>query len=190
MWLCKLSFLSLLAICLPVWADKAQDEERLPFVLWDRLKANTAETWQSPQQHDFYLSLFAWHPPFAWDKDRRDEYNEKAWGAGYGRSRTDTGGNWHGLYLMMFKDSQYKWEPVAGYAYEKIWHPLDNNDFRLGLGLTAGITMRDNWNYLPVPYVLPLGSVGYKNLSLQATFVPGLRNKGNVFFGWLRWQFD
>lgn len=195
MRLLKLPFLSLLAFFCPVFADEVSEQgqswDKLPIVMWERLKTNASETWHLPQHREFYLPLFAWHPPFAWDSDRRKEYNESPWGAGYGLSRLDQDGDWHGLYLMVFKDSQYEWEPVGGYAYEKIWHPIaDNQDFRLGLGLTAGITMRDNWNYIPVPYVLPLGSVGYKDLTLQATFVPGLRNKGNVFFGWLRWQFD
>jgi palmitoyl transferase len=187
--------LMLLLMVLPVYAGETADntatDEPLPIVLWDRLKTNSSKTWQSPTQRELYIPLFSWHVPFAWDSDRRRQYNEQAWGAGYGLTRYDTDGDWHGLYLMVFRDSQDEWEPVAGYGYEKIWHPLEQNpDFRLGLGLTAGLTMRDNWNYVPVPYVLPLGSVGYKKLTFQATFVPGLRNKGNVFLGWLRWQFD
>ncbi len=190
----KLAFFFLL-MASPVCADKTveqtESEDSLPIVLWERFKTNTTETWHSPQHHELYLPVFVWHPPFAWDKDRREDYNENPWGAGYGLSRYDTDGDWHALYLMVFKDSLNEWEPVGGYAYEKIWRPLeDKEDFRLGLGFTAGITMRDNWDYFPVPILLPMGSVGYKNLTFQATYVPGLRNKGNVLFGWFRWKFD
>ena len=187
--------LILLLLCFPLYADEVEEKPAsdtyLPSVLWDRLKTNSVKTWQSPDHHELYLPLFSWHVPFAWDKDRRREYNEQAWGAGYGLTRYDNDGDWHGLYLMAFRDSQDEWEPVAGYAYEKIWRPLERQqDFRLGLGLTAGVTMRENWHYVPVPYVLPLGSVGYKSLTFQTTYVPGTRNNGNVFLGWLRWQFD
>lgn len=172
-------------------ADDVDSGSILPVRLWETLKTNSVETWHSPGPHELYLPLFTWHAPFAWDKDKRDDYNENPWGAGYGLSRYDAEGNWHGLYAMVFKDSHNNWEPIAGYAYEKHWHPLSTHeDFHLGLGLTAGITMREDWSYLPVPLLLPIGSVGYKQLTLQGTYVPGTRNKGNVLFGWLRWEFD
>lgn len=187
--------LILLMMVFPVYAGESvnnpEAEAPFPVVLWDRLKSNSSQTWQAPSHHELYLPLFSWHVPFAWDKDRRKEYNENAWGAGYGLTLYDAEGDWHGLYMMVFRDSLDYWEPVGGYGYEKIWRPLEQHqDFRLGLGLTAGITMRDNWHYVPVPYVLPLGSISYKSLTFQTTYVPGLRNKGNVFLGWLRWQFD
>lgn len=187
--------LILLMMVFPVFAGESVNnpkaEDPFPIVLWDRMKSNSSQTWHAPSHHELYLPLFSWHVPFAWDNDRRKEYNENAWGAGYGLTRYDAQGDWHGLYMMVFRDSLDHWEPVGGYGYEKIWRPLEQHqDFRLGLGLTAGITMRDNWHYVPVPYVLPLGSISYESLTFQTTYVPGLRNKGNVFLGWLRWQFD
>lgn len=191
----KKQALILLMMVFPVYAEESADNTKadapFPVILWDRLISNSSRTWQSPSHHELYFPLFSWHLPFAWDSERRKEYNENAWGAGYGLTRYDAEGHWHGLYLMVFRDSLDEWEPVGGYGYEKIWRPLQQHqDFRLGLGLTAGITLRDNWHYVPVPYLLPLGSIGYKDLTFQATYVPGLRNKGNVFLGWIRWQFD
>ncbi len=91
---------------------------------------------------------------------------------------------------MAFKDSFNKWEPIGGYGWEKIWRPGDQDGLlRLGLGYTAGITMRDNWKYIPLPLVLPLASVGYGPATFQMTYIPGTYNNGNVFFAWLRWQF-
>lgn len=66
-------------------------------------------------------------------------------------SRWDDKGNWHGLYLMAFKDSFNKWEPIGGYGWEKTWRPLADDNFHLGLGYTLGVTARDNWNYIPIP---------------------------------------
>ncbi|HHB1425145.1 TPA: lipid IV(A) palmitoyltransferase PagP [Serratia odorifera] len=157
--------------------------------LWQRFTHNVAETWNNSPNKDIYLPAITWHNRWTYDDEHIDKYNERPWGAGYGISRFDQDGDWHGIYLMAFKDSFNKWEPIGGYAYEKIWRPLDDKDFRLGLGFTASVTARDNWNYIPIPAPLPLASIGYKSLTFQATYIPGTYNNGNVFFAWLRWQF-
>lgn len=157
--------------------------------LWQRFTDNVAETWNNSPNHDLYIPAITWHNRWTYDDEHIDKYNERPWGAGYGISRYDSDGDWHGIYLMAFKDSFNKWEPIGGYAYEKIWRPLDDKDFRLGLGFTASVTARDNWNYIPIPAPLPLASIGYRRLTFQATYIPGTYNNGNVFFAWLRWQF-
>ncbi len=96
---------------------------------------------------------------------------------------------WHGLYAMAFKDSWNKWEPIAGYGWESTWRPLADENFHLGLGFTAGVTARDNWNYIPLPVLLPLASVGYGPVTFQMTYIPGTYNNGNVYFAWMRFQF-
>ncbi|HHQ4305038.1 TPA: lipid IV(A) palmitoyltransferase PagP [Serratia fonticola] len=156
---------------------------------WGRFTGNVAETWNNSPNKEFYLPAITWHNRWTYDKEKTDGYNERPWGAGYGISRFDADGDWHGIYLMAFKDSYNKWEPIGGYAYEKIWRPIEGEDFRLGLGFTASVTARDNWNYIPIPAPLPLASIGYKQLTFQATYIPGTYNNGNVFFAWLRWQF-
>ncbi|MGL5385752.1 MAG: lipid IV(A) palmitoyltransferase PagP [Serratia sp. (in: enterobacteria)] len=156
---------------------------------WGRFTGNVAETWNNSPNKEFYLPAITWHNRWTYDKEKTDGYNERPWGAGYGISRFDADGDWHGIYLMAFKDSYNKWEPIGGYAYEKIWRPIAGEDFRLGLGFTASVTARDNWNYIPIPAPLPLASIGYKQLTFQATYIPGTYNNGNVFFAWLRWQF-
>nr|WP_148677777.1 lipid IV(A) palmitoyltransferase PagP [Klebsiella sp. RIT-PI-d] len=150
---------------------------------------NVAETWQQPQHYDLYIPAITWHARFAYDKEKTDRYNERPWGAGFGQSRWDEKGNWHGLYFMAFKDSNNKIEPIGGYGWEKIWRPLADDNFRLGLGYTAGFTARDNWYYVPVPLVLPLASIGYGPATFQMTYIPGTYNNGNVYFAWLRFQF-
>ncbi|MBA0205979.1 lipid IV(A) palmitoyltransferase PagP [Pectobacterium aroidearum] len=155
---------------------------------WQRSKNNLSTTWNAPQSHDIYIPAITWHNRWTYDKEKTDRYNERPWGAGYGVSRLDKDGDWHGLYIMAFKDSFNKWEPIGGYGYEKRWRPTSDQDFQLGLGFTAGVTMRDNWNYIPIPVLLPLASISYSKLSFQATYIPGTYNNGNVFFAWLRWQ--
>ncbi|MBN7767395.1 MULTISPECIES: lipid IV(A) palmitoyltransferase PagP [Pectobacterium] len=164
-------------------ASDKQDES-----WWQRSKNNLSTTWNSPQSHDIYIPAITWHNRWTYDKEKTDRYNERPWGAGYGVSRLDKDGDWHGLYLMAFKDSYNKWEPIGGYGYEKRWRPTSDQDFQLGLGFTAGFTMRDNWNYIPIPVLLPLASISYSKLSFQATYIPGTYNNGNVFFAWFRWQ--
>ncbi|WP_153247122.1 lipid IV(A) palmitoyltransferase PagP [Musicola paradisiaca] len=156
---------------------------------WQRAKNNLSETWHNGQSQDLYVPAMTWHNRWTYSRQKIDKYNERPWGAGYGVSRLDSDGDWHGIYLMAFKDSFNKWEPIGGYGYEKRWKPVaGNDDFQLGLGFTAGVTMRDNWNYIPIPVLLPLASINYQRLSFQMTYIPGTHNNGNVYFAWLRWQ--
>ncbi|WP_373300311.1 lipid IV(A) palmitoyltransferase PagP [Pseudocitrobacter faecalis] len=153
------------------------------------LNDNIAQTWDEPQHYDLYVPAITWHARFAYDKEKTDRYNERPWGAGFGVSRWDENGNWHGIYLMAFKDSWNKWEPIGGYGWEKTWRPLTDDNFRLGLGYTVGVTARDNYNYVPIPVLLPMASIGYGPATFQMTYIPGTYNNGNVYFAWMRFQF-
>ncbi|MFX2623798.1 hypothetical protein V6266_12045, partial [Enterobacter asburiae] len=66
---------------------------------------------------------------------------------------------------------------------------LADENFHVGLGYTAGVTARDNWNYIPIPVLLPLASIGYGPATFQMTYIPGTYNNGNVYFAWMRFQF-
>lgn len=137
-----------------------------------------------------YIFLPSRHARFAYDKEKTDRYNERPWGGGFGQSRWDEKGNWHGLYAMAFKDSWNKWEPIAGYGWESTWRPLADENFHLGTGFTAGVTARDNWNYIPLPVLLPLASVGYGPATFQMTYIPGTYNNGNVYFAGCAFSFE
>lgn len=154
-----------------------------------QLKNDVELTWQEPQAYDFYLPAISWHARFAYDQNKIDRYNENPWGAGFGRSRHDENGNWHSLYVMMFKDSHNQWEPIVGYGWEKTWRSAQTPAFYCGVGYTFGVTMREQADYLPLPVLLPLASINYEPLSLQMTYIPGGKNSGNVLFAWLRYQF-
>lgn len=194
-----LSFTVALACCVPAFAannsayptddPKPSQKESIFPGIWSDFKDKVSKTWNDSDSQDLYLPVITWHNRLTYDKEKTDKYNERPWGGGYGISRYDEKGNWNGIYLMAFKDSHNKWEPIGGYGWEKIWTPAEDKNFRLGLGYTAAVTARDDYKYIPIPIVLPLASVGYNKLTFQATYIPGTYNNGNVFFAWLRYQF-
>jgi len=137
---------------------------------------------------DLYVTGYAWHNRSKYSAERIDKFNEITWGGGLGKSIYDEDGDWQGLYAMGWKDSYRKFQPVAGYAFLKIAKLSDN--VRVGAGYTAFITARSEFrNYMPFPGVLPLVGAGYKNAMLYATYVPRVRDEGNVAFVFGRWQF-
>ena len=157
---------------------------------WNWLKNDVSQTWNQPQNYDLYLPFLSWHNRLTYDKEKTDNYNEMPWGGGFGLSRYHDDGDWSSLYAMMFKDSHNKWQPIVGYGWEKGWYLDSRQDFRLGLGVTAGINARDDFaNYVPLPIILPLFSASYRRLSVQFTYIPGTYNNGNVLFAWLRYGF-
>ena len=83
--------------------------------LWGTFKRNVTNVWQS-DQYDLYVPFWTWHNRLTYDKEKTDKYNEKPWGAGFGKSYYDEDNDWHSLYAMAFKDSHNKWEPIVGYG--------------------------------------------------------------------------
>lgn len=157
--------------------------------VWGRAKYNFSETWNS-DSYDLYIPFYAWHNRLAYDSEHIKKYNEEAWGLGFGKYRYDEDGDWHGLYAIAFKDSNFYLETMFGYAYQKNWFVNCNRDFRVGLGFTIGLTQRHEYNYIPVPLPLPMAGIEYGRLALQAAYVPGIKNDGNVLFTWLRFRLN
>src|SRR5258706_2565427 len=120
---------------------------------------------------DVYLTGYAWHAPYAYSKEKRDELNDAALGGGLGRSVVDANGNTHSLYGMIFRDSHYKAQYTAGYAWMTYWPAAEKLDF--GLGYSVFLFARsDIANYFPLPLAAPLASVRYGDFELMATAVP------------------
>jgi palmitoyl transferase len=157
-----------------------------PTSWWARVSDDMSATWQS-NRYALYVPLDTWHNRYMYTPQEISQYNERPWGLGVARYRYDQDGNWHAWYAMAFLDSHRKVEPAVGYGYQKIWHPAE--DWRLGAGVTAGLTARADYGYLPLPVLLPLVSVGVGRLTLQSTYVPGGKGFGNVLFTCLLWQF-
>lgn len=191
----KTSYLFLILFCLTFTVSAEQTTKKATFAnmasgWWQNLKEDVSETWHNPQYTDVYIPFLSWHNRFMYDSDKTDHYNEMPWGGGVGISRYTEEGNWHGLFAMVFQDSHREWQPAVGYGWEKGWYLTQNKDARVGLGLAGGITARDDFaNYVPLPFIFPLFSAGYKNINLQFTYIPGTYNNGNVLFAWLRYGF-
>lgn len=138
--------------------------------------------------YNMMLPLRVWHNRLTYDKEHIDKYNEEPWGLGFGLTRYD-GLDWHGLYAVAFKDSNDYMQTMFGYAYLKN-HALDcYQNWMFGYGYTLGLTQRHEYSYVPIPLPLPMAALTYKKVSLNAAYVPGVKNDGNVLFTWLRYDF-
>ena len=87
---------------------------------------------------------------------------------------------------MVFSDSHSKPEPIFGYLRQWNYYIDRDKNFSVGAGFTLGVTMRDDYNYLPLPVPLPVFGMQYKKFSLQTTYIPGPYNMFNVLFTWVR----
>ena len=121
------------------------------------------------------VPLYTNHPN--WDYDNRYEENAYPFGAGLSRGIIDERGNERLVYAMFFRDSHYEIEPIMGYAW-LARYPLANTGLHLGAGYTAGLTFRQDYNWLPIPVPLPLLSLGNDWFDVYGTYIPG----SNVFF--------
>ena len=178
----KYSAIALISVALatPVLADEPASNST-----WSYVKDTLSQTWES-KDYELYIPINTWHNRNYYSSEKIDQYNEHPWGVGVGKYRFDNDGDWHGLYIMAFSDSHKDIQPIAGYGFQKMWHP--NEDFRLGAGYTLGLTLREDYDYLPIPIIAPLASIEYKQLALQSTYIPGGNGNGNILFTWLRWQ--
>lgn len=158
----------------PGWLDTA----------WTHVK----DTWNTGDT-ELYVPFWTYHMRFSYDADKIDQYNEFPAGLGLGKGRYNSSGNWESIYAMGFLDSHSKPSFMAGYAWAPTWNL--GNDVKVGVGVTGFLMSRSNhWNGIPFPGVLPIASVTYKQLALQAAYIPSTeRNDGNVLFVWGKWTF-
>ena len=177
------AFLSLsLSNPLITYADEGVLSKTLSVV-----KTELSQTWQS-QDVELYVPINTWHNRNYYESEDIDDFNERPWGLGAGKYRYDEDGDWHGIYAMAFLDSNSEIEPIVGYGFQKVWRASEN--VRLGLGYTLGVTIRQDFDYVPMPLLLPLFSVKYKQVAMQSTYVPGGQGHGNILFSWLRWELN
>lgn len=177
------AFLSLsLSNPLITYADEGVLSKTLSVV-----KTELSQTWQSPDV-ELYVPINTWHNRNYYTSEDIDDFNERPWGLGAGKYRYDEDGDWHGIYAMAFLDSNSEFEPIVGYGFQKVWRASEN--VRLGLGYTLGVTIRQDFDYVPMPLLLPLFSVKYKQVAMQSTYVPGGQGHGNILFSWLRWELN
>lgn len=136
------------------------------------------------------IPVNTWHNRLTYDHKKIKEYNERPWGFGIAKTYESRPDIRHSLFAMAFLDSHDDIEPIAGYAWQKLWALDDARDWRLTAGVMVGITMRSDYDYIPIPAPLPIFGIEYKRLSVESTYVPGFqKNSGNILFTWLRWRF-
>lgn len=143
----------------------------------------------NPHYYDLYVPVYAWHNRLTYDKEHIDKYNENPWGAGFGISHYNSENTWSGVYGMAFKDSNSYVETYFGYARQWNWTAGQKDQWRAGIGYALGVTQRHEYSYIPVPLPLPLFGAGYENIDLQAVYIPGIKNDGNVLFTFTRFHF-
>jgi palmitoyl transferase len=79
---------------------------------------------------------------------------------------------------------------TVGYTWIPTWN-VGKSEVKVGAGLTGFLMSREDYfGGVPFPGLLPVASISYKQLSLQATYVPGGQGNGNVLFAWGKWTFD
>ncbi len=140
------------------------------------------DTWEQGRS-ELYIPFHSHHLRSAYTKEKIDSFREDTWGLGYGRSRYDDAGNLDSLYGMSFLDSHSKLQYIVGYSHQWIFGKPQG--LHAGLGYTAFLTARsDIYHYIPIPGILPVASVNYDNLSINAAYVPGGNGNGNVVFIW------
>ena len=154
---------------------------------YQNLKTDIKDTWNDGRW-SVYAPIYAWHNRLAYDKEHIERYNENPWGGGIGKYHYK-GNDWHGLYAMAFKDSNDYLETFFGYAFVRNVSLNCADTWRVGYGYTLGVTQRHEYKYIPVPLPLPIASISYRDFSIQAAYVPGIKNDGNVLFTWLKFDF-
>lgn len=138
-----------------------------------------------------YLSGYTWHDPSTYSEEKLEEFNDRAWGGGFGWSKNSANGDNFGWYGLVFRDSHYQYTKAVGWTWMTYWP--DHSDYAVGLGYTAFIASRpDIANNWPFPAALPLASIKIRKFELMGTFVPKLNggiNHGNVGYFFGRYQF-
>lgn len=183
-WLGALAVVLIALHTAPVRAIECEgdpDSEDLSFL--DRSCSRLVDTWKRGQ-NEIIVSGYSWHTPWTWTKEKREEENPYAWGAGYSRTVEEPNGNTHMVFGLAFLDSHKNWEFQVGYGWSTFWGPRDG--IQPGLGWTAMIVQRpDIANGIPFPAVLPLFSLRYGPATLVSTYIPNLGggiNNGSVLY--------
>jgi lipid IVA palmitoyltransferase len=139
----------------------------------------TKDAWKHGDWN-LFVPFYTWHAP--WDYNNRAEQNSFPLGGGIARS-VQKARDTDMLYAMAFQDSHYKPMYVAGYGYIYDWG--EQTSIHAGIGFTAFLWARTENNYIPLPGIAPIGSVGFSRLSVMGTYLPFI----NVAMFWARAQF-
>jgi hypothetical protein len=118
----------------PLGSDEARAEGFWHGV-WDGTKRILSEGSQ-----DLYVSGYYYHTPYHFSEHRRDEFNDNAWGLGYGRTLAEENQNQRMFYGMVVRDSHQKPFYLAGYAWVARWDFY--REVQVGAGYSAAARAR------------------------------------------------
>jgi Antimicrobial peptide resistance and lipid A acylation protein PagP len=120
---------------------------------------------------ELLLSGYAYHLRSSYTPEKIREFNEKAWGIGYGKTAEEANGDTHMLFWLVFRESHFKNQVHLGYAYNTYWGP--RTGLQASLGYTAMLVQRpDIASGIPFPAILPTAGVKWNNTSLNFIFIP------------------
>ena len=158
---------------------------------WLNTTNGASNAWSS-NKYELLVPLRTYHVPASYSQHNLDKYNEAAWGIGLEKYYLDDKGDKHSLFIMTFQESHNNPQPTLGYSWQRTWYwNNDPDNLGAGLGYSAILTFRRNFDYLPFPGILPVGSIEYQRLSMQAAWVPYMGyNNGNVFLILAKWKFE
>lgn len=114
------------------------------------------------------FGLYTIHPPYEYDNYK--EENALPFGGGILRTVIDERGNERTLFLLTFADSHYYPEPTFGYSWLARW-PVGQG-LHMGAGYLLGMTVREDFNWLPCPMPLPVINVGTQTVGVYMTYIP------------------
>jgi palmitoyl transferase len=141
---------------------------------------------------DLYLTGYAYHVRSNYTPEKIAEFNERAWGGGFGLSNYNDRGDLFGFYALAFSDSHRKTTKALGWAWRTYWPA--HSDYAVGLGYTAFLGSRpDIYSGIPFPGILPLAAVKLGRAEILGTYIPKVNPKttgnGNVGFVFMRIHF-
>jgi palmitoyl transferase len=160
--------------------------------LWVKTRTHVADIAEQGRW-DLYLSGYAHHNRNSYSEKSLRKLNEKAWGAGIGKTLRNGHGNDESLYFIGLRDSRRHAQFMAGYAYQWVHGFGADSGLEMGAGLTAAIIRRQGvLGGKPFPAILPVASIGTQSAKLMVTFIPHVairNNKGNVVLLFARFEF-
>ena len=139
-------------------------------------------TWQEGRL-ELIVPVNTWHNRSSYSHEQIDRYNERPWGVGLAKTYIDEKQNRHRLLALTFPDSFDKPEPTMGYSWQNVWRA--DSIIRPTLGFVAGITLRDNYHWIPLPAVIPVVGLDIGPFSAETTYLIGF----DVLFTWVTWRF-
>ena len=171
--------LAAILLCLSAPAAAGCDD------LWDWLNAGCHRLVDTYEHggNDLIVSGYAWHTPWTWTREKREEENENAWGGGWGRTVERINGDTDTVFVLVFSDSHSKPQYNLGYGWSTYWGK--RSGLQGGLGYTLMLVARnDIFNGWPFPAVLPLVSARYDKVTVYGTYIPSVGgvNNGSVVY--------